>query len=76
MEREWFRVRNTIPGEEGERNIADVKGDDKGPLSYIRDDGVVELREGNCYKEFFLGYCLDNGGYGKLLLDLCSLYVL
>lgn len=76
MEREWFRVRNTIPGEEGERNLADVKGDDKGPLSYIRDDGVVELREGNCYKEFFLGYCLGNGGYGKLLLDLCSLYVL
>ena len=63
MTREWFRVRSTLPGEEEKKDWAGIKGDDKGPLSFIREDGEVELREGNCYKEFYLGYCRDPGGY-------------
>ena len=67
MTREWFRVRDTIPGEEGTRNITNVKGNDNGPLSFIRDDGEVELREGNCFKEFYLGYCLDHANYVPMI---------
>lgn len=66
MAREWFRVRSTIPGE-GNRTLDRVQGDDKGPLSFIREDGEVELREGNCYKEFFLGYCMEFGKYDPMI---------
>jgi len=62
MKREWFRVRRTLPGE-GDRTLELVKGDDFGPLAVIREDGEAELTEGNCYKEYFLGYCLEKGNY-------------
>mmetsp|Transcript_18231 Transcript_18231/g.33223 ORF Transcript_18231/g.33223 Transcript_18231/m.33223 type:complete len:531 (+) Transcript_18231:12-1604(+) len=65
MLREWFRVRSTLPGE-GNRTTDRVKGDDKGPLAVIRADGEVELTEGNCFKEFYLGYCMEAGKYDPM----------
>jgi len=65
MVREWFRARGTIPGE-GNRTLDRVKGNEKGPLSFIREDGEVELREGNCFKEFYLGYCMEEGKYDPM----------
>jgi hypothetical protein len=63
MTREWFRVRATLPGEGEAVRMEDVRGDDRGPVSHIRDDGEVEVRVGNCYKETYLGYCLEHGNY-------------
>jgi len=65
MIREWFRVRSTIPGE-GNRTLDNVVGNETGPLSFIRPDGEVELRTGNCMKEFFLGFCLDIRQYDAM----------
>lgn len=62
MTREWFRIRSTIPGE-GNVKLDNVKGDENGPLSVIKADGEVELTQGNCYKEFYLGYCLAVGNF-------------
>ena len=63
MTREWFRARSTIPGEKDLAKLDEVKGDDKGPLSVIHENGEVELTEGNCYKEFYLGYCRGYNEY-------------
>jgi len=62
MIREWFRVRSTLPGE-GNRTLDGVKGNEKGPVTIIHKDGEVELTQGNCYKEFYLGYCLEYASY-------------
>ncbi|KAL9182428.1 hypothetical protein ACHAXT_013080 [Thalassiosira profunda] len=62
MVKKWFEVRSTLPGE-GNRTLADVEGDEKGPVALYRDDGEVEVVEGNCFKEFYLGYCLKKGEY-------------
>ena len=51
---------------EGNRTTDRVKGNDKGPLFVIRADGEVELTEGNCFKEFYLGYCMEVGKYDPL----------
>ena len=64
MIREWFRVRRSLPGEETISTINILRamsGNATGPVSIIRDDGEVEVIEGNCYEEFYLGYCLDQG---------------
>ena len=63
MTHEWFRVRGTLPGEGEAVRMEDVRGNDRGPVSYIRGDGEVEVRVGNCYKETLLGFCLDHGNY-------------
>ncbi|KAL7548057.1 hypothetical protein ACHAWF_011343, partial [Thalassiosira exigua] len=59
MTKRWFEVRRTIRGE-GNVSIAALDRstwDEGGPVTSIREDGVVEVREGNCYKEIALGYC-------------------
>ena len=66
MIREWFRVRRSLPGEDaiGTTNLLRaLSGNATGPVPIIREDGEVEVTEGNCYKEFYLGYCLDQGLY-------------
>lgn len=72
MVREWYRVRSSIPGENP--NLDSVTGgSDKGPVSVIREDGEVEVVEGNCYKEFYLGFCKDYKGYqGMTFRNLTS----
>jgi hypothetical protein len=62
MAREWFRVRSTIPGEDNQ-DLGKVNGGDYGPVSHINENGEVTVTQGNCYKEFYLGFCLDKGEY-------------
>ena len=40
---------------------------DDGPVSYINEHNEVEVLKGNCYKEFYLGYCRENGGYKPMV---------
>jgi len=68
MTREWFRARRSLPGEETISTINLLRagvgdGSENGPVSIIREDGEVDVIDGNCYKEFYLGYCLDQGAY-------------
>ncbi|KAL7484376.1 hypothetical protein ACHAW6_010010 [Cyclotella cf. meneghiniana] len=65
MAREWFRVRSTIPGEDNP-DVGKVKGGDYGPISHIHENGEVSVTQGNCYKEYYLGYCLDKGEYQQI----------
>ena len=67
MTREWFKVRKTIPGEENV-TMADVIAQDDGPVSYINEHNEVEVLQGNCYKEFYLGYCREHGGYKPMVV--------
>lgn len=61
--REWFRVRSTLPGE-GNRTLDGVSPEhDKKLISVIKEDGEVETKQGNCFKEFYLGYCTEPGKY-------------
>jgi hypothetical protein len=58
--KEWFRVRSTLPGEiiphmEDNAFVNNVQ--------MMKEDGTVDVHQGNCYKEFTLGYCQGAGKY-------------
>jgi len=66
MLKEWFRVRRSMP-QDGNRTLDDVRaGHDNGPLTIIQKDGEVQLTEGNCWKDVFLGYCRGQSDYVPL----------
>ena len=65
MLREWFRVRGTLPGEGNITKAVLDRADpehDMGPVAVFQEDGEVEVKTGNCLKEFYLGYC-PGGSY-------------
>lgn len=62
MLREWFRVRKTLFGEE-RISLDDVNGPDNDTVTEFGMDGEVLTHKGNCYKEYFLGYCQGEGNY-------------
>jgi len=37
-------------------------------VAFYKEDGDGELNEGNCMKEFYLGYCLDEKRYEGIKL--------
>ena len=61
--KQWFRVRSTLPAEEiphMDDNAFRTR------IQYMKEDGTVDVHEGNCYKEYTLGYCQGAGKYMPL----------
>ena len=68
--KEWFRVRSTITGED----VPEMKDDAfRTRIQLMREDGTVDVHQGNCYKEYTMGYCRGSGKYLPMTVKNMSL---
>mmetsp|Transcript_24990 Transcript_24990/g.42492 ORF Transcript_24990/g.42492 Transcript_24990/m.42492 type:complete len:522 (+) Transcript_24990:45-1610(+) len=56
--KEWFRVRSTLTGEDKPHMEDDAFSTN---VQWMREDGTVDVHQGNCYKEYTMGFCQGNG---------------
>eukprot|EP00956_Cyclotella_meneghiniana_P025244 scaffold52285_cov23-Cyclotella_meneghiniana.AAC.1 len=59
--KEWFRVRSTILGESLPNNKKDIAFSTN--VQWMQEDGKVDVYQGNCYKEYTMGFCQGEGKY-------------
>ena len=58
--KEWFRVRSTILGE----SLPNMKDNAFSTnVQWMQEDGKVDVYQGNCYKEYTMGFCQGEGKY-------------
>ena len=56
--KEWFRVRSTLTGEDLPHMEDDAFSTN---VQLLREDGTVDVHQGNCYKEYMMGFCQGSG---------------
>jgi len=56
--KEWFRVRSTLPGEDTPHMQDDAFST---IVQWMREDGTVDVQQGNCYKDYMMGFCQGSG---------------
>lgn len=56
--KEWFRVRSTLAGEDLPHMEDDAFSTN---VQLMREDGTVDVHQGNCYKEYTMGFCKGSG---------------
>ncbi len=56
--KEWFRVRSTLAGEDLPHMEDDAFNTN---VQLLREDGTVDVHQGNCYKEYMMGFCQGGG---------------
>ncbi len=56
--KEWFRVRSTLTGEDLPHTEDDAFSTN---VQLLREDGTVDVHQGNCYKEYTMGFCQGGG---------------
>jgi hypothetical protein len=56
--KEWFRVRSTLPGEDIPHMEDDAFSTN---VQWMREDGTVDVHQGNCYKDYMMGFCQGSG---------------